>query len=104
MTTYATGKNAFGFCERCGLRYDIRDLKAETYKGNIKSNRVCGPCFDEDHPQNFLGTITVDDPQALRRPVPEIGTDAINAFSDVRSKPYGVYVATVIGIISVSTT
>lgn len=74
-TTFASGKYAHGFCERCGQRARLFDLKSETVRGKAKSNRVCPSCFDPDHPQNFLGTTPVNDPQALRRPATDLGLE-----------------------------
>jgi hypothetical protein len=102
MVEYAKGKSAYGFCERCGLRYALADFKSEYVKGVEKKNRVCHECWDADHPQNFVGTFKVSDPQALRRPVPEIGADSINAFPTVTAELRGLYVATVIGRVTIT--
>jgi hypothetical protein len=68
---FASGKKAFGFCERCNFRFPLAKLKPESVRGNPKYNRVCKQCWDKDHPQNFQGMYPVDDPQALRRPAPD---------------------------------
>jgi len=102
MTEFAKGKSAYGFCERCGFRYDLGEFKSEFVKGIEKKNRVCSDCWDSDHPQNFVGTFKISDPQGLRRPVPEIGTDSINAFPTVTAKPRGLYVAIVIGRVTIT--
>ena len=68
---FAAGKKAFGFCQRCGFRYDLRKLKAQTIKQKTTALRVCPECLDEDHPQLMLGTFPIDDPQALRNPRPD---------------------------------
>lgn len=80
MTVYARGLRAYGFCERCGFRYDLKDLRSETFKLNPLNNRVCQDCADEDHPQDWVGTIKIHDPQALRRPAPDIGVDDSRGF------------------------
>jgi len=103
MTSFASGRNAYGFCERCGLRYDYAEFKAETVKGVPKNNRVCPECWDGDHPQNFVGTFKIEDPQALKRPVAEINTDAINAFPTLYVRPYGMYTSVIIGSVRVTT-
>jgi len=66
VASYAKGKKAFGFCDRCGFRYDLRDLKSETVNLVSTNLLVCEECWDPDHPQNMLGRIRYDDPQALR--------------------------------------
>lgn len=69
---FATGKHAFGFCERCGQRYDLHDLR-EQYENLLPTGmRVCFECDDEDHPQLQLGKVPMDDPQALRNANPDI--------------------------------
>lgn len=70
MSAYAEGKKAFGFCDRCGFRYKLRELKAETVNLASTNLLVCPECWDPDHPQNMLGRLRVDDPQALRNPRP----------------------------------
>jgi len=67
---YAKGNKAFGFCDRCGFRYNLRELKTETVNLSPTNLRVCPVCWDQDQPQNMLGRIPVDDPQALRDPRP----------------------------------
>ncbi len=70
MGSYAKGKKAFGFCDRCGFRYDLKDLKTETVNLATTNLLVCPECWDPDQPQNMLGRVKVDDPQALRNPRP----------------------------------
>lgn len=69
--TFARGKKAFGFCDRCGFRSLLNRLKTETVRGVSSNNLVCPSCWDEDHPQNFQGMQAVIDPQALRAPRPD---------------------------------
>tara|TARA_R110000744_G_scaffold78090_1_gene154075 strand:+ start:127 stop:1005 length:879 start_codon:yes stop_codon:yes gene_type:complete len=67
---YAKGSRAFGFCDRCGFRYNLKELRTETVNLSSTNLRVCPVCWDPDQPQNMLGRIPVDDPQALRDPRP----------------------------------
>ena len=69
--TYAAGKKAFGFCDRCGFRYALRKLKKEVVKTKVTGLLVCPECWSPDHPQLLLGTFPVYDPQALRNPRPD---------------------------------
>lgn len=69
---FATGKKAFGFCDRCGFRAALQSLKSETVRGKIRYNRVCRACWDPDHPQNFQGMQDMSDPQALKDPRPDL--------------------------------
>lgn len=69
---FASGKNAFGFCDRCGQRAELHALK-EQYENLLPIGiRVCEECLDIDHPQLQLGRIPMDDPQALRNARPDI--------------------------------
>ena len=72
---YAAGKKALGICDRCGFRFLLKKLKGETRKGASVGNLVCVSCFDEDHPQLMVGSRPVSDPQALRNPRPDNGTE-----------------------------
>ena len=61
--TFATGKYAFGFCDRCGQRYDLNDIKKETqFNGAETGIRVCSECTDAPEPDQ---RIRINDPQAL---------------------------------------
>ena len=67
----ATGKYAFGICDRTGFRYPINELVYEFDKGKRKGLRVGRDVADRDHPQNFIGRIKTDDPQSLRDARPD---------------------------------
>ena len=65
---YSSGKWAHGFCDRCGQRYQLKELKKLTIKTKVTNILVCPSCWDPDHPQLLLGLFPVYDPQALRNP------------------------------------
>lgn len=69
---FARGKKAFGFCDRCGQRYDLGKLKPQVLKQKITNIRCCPECLDKDQPQLMLGTFPIDDPQALRNARPDV--------------------------------
>jgi len=71
MNVFARGKLAYGFCDKCGQRYDLVDLKTEYDTGVSRHNRVCPECWDPDHPQNFLFRVRTDDRISLRDPRPD---------------------------------
>jgi|TARA_Y100000296_G_scaffold35353_1_gene40977 hypothetical protein len=73
---YAQGAYAYGFCDRCGFRYDLHELKREVEDQRLNGLRVCETCLDVDHPQLRLGEIPIDDPQALFDPRPDIAQTA----------------------------
>jgi hypothetical protein len=63
---YARGSQAWGMCQRCGLRALLRDL---VFDGYMPGLRVHPECFDARHPQEFLQDVT--DPIALWKPAPD---------------------------------
>ena len=73
---FAVGKKAFGFCDRCGFRYLLVDLRVEVVALQDTSIKVCPECFDPDQPQLQLGRYEFNDPQALRNPRPDTAQSA----------------------------
>lgn len=65
------GSKAFGYCDRSGFRYPLKDLVYEVRDGVRTGFRVGRDIADPDHPQNFLGRLKIFDPQSLRDPRPE---------------------------------
>lgn len=76
---YAKGSRAFGYCDRTGARYPLKDLVWEYQNGQRTGLRVGKDVVDPDHPQNFLGRVRVVDPQALRDPRPDTALAASRA-------------------------
>lgn len=73
---YAKGKLAFGFCDTCGQRYDLKELKVQIVAGRATNIKNCMYCLDKDQPQYFLGRVPINDPQALPNPRPDTAQDA----------------------------
>jgi hypothetical protein len=71
MATYAYGKRAFGFCDRCAQRYPLQTLQKQIYNQIPINLLVCPECLDVDNPQLQLGKYPVIDPIALRNPRPD---------------------------------
>ena len=69
--SYASGKHAYGICDRTGFRYPLEDLVYEFQDGHRTGFRVGRDVVDPDQPQNFLGRIRVVDPQSLLNPRPD---------------------------------
>ena len=67
---FASGKHAFGFCDICGFRYPLHELKTEVINLEQTDTRACPECWSPDNPQTQLGRYSFDDPQALRNPRP----------------------------------
>jgi len=82
----ARNKYAFGFCDRTGFRYPLKDLVPE-YRNGVKTGFLVGrDIVDPDQPQNFLGRIKINDPQSLRNPRPDtalLASRAIVGFDPV---------------------
>jgi hypothetical protein len=77
--SFAKGKLAFGFCDTCGQRYDLKDLKIQVVAGRQTNIRNCPECLSKDHPQLFLGRVPINDPQALKNPRPDTSLDESTA-------------------------
>ena len=71
MSAYARGKHAFGICDRSGFRYKLSDLVWEYQNGTKTGLRIGRDIVDPDQPQNFLGRLKINDPQALLNPRPD---------------------------------
>lgn len=71
MSTFANGKKAFGFCDRTGWRYNLRDLVRQIEDGQWNGLLVGRDVVDQDQPQLKLGDVDANDPQALRNPRPD---------------------------------
>jgi hypothetical protein len=79
--TFASGRHAFGFCDVCGQRYPLAELKHVVVKQKITGTKACPECWDVDHPQLMLGTFPVYDPQALREPRVDVNRNVSNTLT-----------------------
>ena len=69
--SYAKGRYAFGFCDKTGVRYPLKDLVPE-FQNGVKTGFLVGrDVVDPDQPQNFLGRLKIFDPQSLQNPRPD---------------------------------
>jgi len=57
MSSYAKGKHAFGFCDRTGFRYPLRDLVRQIEDGRWNGLLVGRDVVDQDQPQLKLGDV-----------------------------------------------
>ncbi len=57
-----------GLCDRCGLRYDLDDLKMEYILGRQTGLLTCPSCYDESHPQLDTRHIKTNDKQSVKNP------------------------------------
>ena len=51
MSSFAKGKHAYGFCDRTGFRYPIRDLVRQIEDGRWNGLLVGRDVVDQDQPQ-----------------------------------------------------
>lgn len=61
---FASNKNAYGICDRCGFRYGLRELRKEW-----NGLKTCPECFEPKHPQ-LEPILQPVDPEALRQARP----------------------------------
>lgn len=80
---YAKGKHAYGFCDRTGFRYPLKDLVYEYKDGKRTGLRVGRDMVDEDHPQNNLGETRVNDFQSLYDPRPDRTVESLWGWNPV---------------------
>ena len=79
----AVGKHAYGICDKTGFRYKLSDLVFETKNGARTGMRVGNDVVDQDHPQNFLGRVRVNDSESLLNARPNrTEPDSINILQD----------------------
>lgn len=69
--SFAKGKYAYGYCDRTGFRYPLKDLVPQRENGVPNGLRVGRDVVDKDHPQLKIGDVDASDPQALRDPRPD---------------------------------
>lgn len=67
-TLYASGKLAWGICDRCGFRVLLNTLRSTIILGKPTGVMVCRTCHEPDHPQLWVGRQQINDPQALKNP------------------------------------
>jgi|TARA_R100001086_G_scaffold194367_1_gene111279 hypothetical protein len=72
-SSYTSGKHAFGFCDRTGFRYPLKDLVPQIENLRPNGLLVGRDVVDKDQPQLQLGRLRTADPQALRNPRPDTG-------------------------------
>ena len=113
MSSYAKGSKAFGFCDRTGFRYPLRDLVRQIEDGRWNGLLVGRDVVDQDQPQLKLGDVNASAPQALRFPRPDSSIDesrALSAFDPVGggntalgSRTVGLDMAGAVGRVTVET-
>tara|TARA_R100001377_G_scaffold76656_1_gene53656 strand:+ start:578 stop:943 length:366 start_codon:yes stop_codon:yes gene_type:complete len=68
---FASGNKAIAYCDVCGWRFKLKELRSLIVKNRDTNIKACIECWNEGQPQLRLGDFPVDDPQALRNPRPD---------------------------------
>jgi|TARA_R110001583_G_scaffold101153_1_gene247514 hypothetical protein len=111
--SYASGKYAFGYCDRTGFRYKLKDMVEQYEGGRPTGLRVGRDVVDKDQPQLQLGRFNTNDPEALRNARPDgslAESRKLYAFNPVGggnsalgSRTVGLDIAAAVGRVTVST-
>jgi hypothetical protein len=71
MSNQSTGKYAYGFCDRTGFRYPLKDLVPQI-ENEVPNGLLVGKdMVDIDHEQLQIGRVDASDPQTLDNPRPD---------------------------------
>lgn len=71
MSAFSKGSKAFGFCDRTGHRYPLKDL-VEQYENGVPNGMMVGKdMVDIDHEQLQISDVDASDPQTLQDPRPD---------------------------------
>lgn len=113
MSAFAAGKKAFGFCDRTGFRYPLKDLVRQIEDGRWNGLLVGRDVVDQDQPQLKLGDVDANDPQALRDPRPDkelVQSRGLAAWNPVGggvtqlgSRTVGLDIVAEVGVVTVET-
>ena len=111
--SYANGKYAFGYCDRTGFRYKLKDMVEQYEGGRPTGLRVGRDVVDKDQPQLQLGRFNTNDPEALRNARPDgnlaesrklYSWDPVGGGnSALGSRTVGLDIAAAVGNVTVST-
>jgi hypothetical protein len=77
----APRKHAYGFCDRTGFRYDLKDLIPQFENGKPNGLLVGRDMADIDHEQLRIGDVDASDRQALDDPRPDTNLNESRALS-----------------------
>ena len=91
----AKASRAFGFCDRTGFRYPLKDLVQQFENGRPNGMLVGRDVVDIDHEQLRIGEVNTSDSQSLKNPRPD--TSLIENRALYSWKPVGVNMPNMIG-------
>ena len=75
---YAPGRNAVGFCRRCGDKVKLSALRPDGENNLL----VCRDCYDIKHPAKM--PIDTSDAMLLKNPAPDLDLVASRVLTDDR--------------------
>ena len=112
MGAFAKGSKAYGFCDRTGARYPLKDLVRQ-FENRVPNGLLVGrDVVDIDHEQLRLGDVDASDPQTLKNPRPDKGlveSRALSAWNPVGggitqmgSRTVGLDISVEVGQVTVS--
>lgn len=84
---FANGAKAFGFCDVCGFRFNLKELKNLVVKTRQTQIKACKACWTPDQPQLLLGMTPISDPQAIRDPRPDTNTWYASGTTGIQTSP-----------------
>ena len=67
----SSSKHAYGYCDRTGFRYPLKDLVRQYENKRWNGLMVGRDQVDQDHPQLRLGEVDASDDQSLLNPRPD---------------------------------
>lgn len=76
-----SNKNAFGFCDRSGFRYPLKDLVDQYINRKPTGLLVGKDMLDIDHEQLQIGDVEANDRQTLDDPRPDTSLAASRALT-----------------------
>lgn len=100
----ATGKHAYGFCDRTGFRYPLKDLVPQYENGKPNGLLVGRDMVDIDHEQLRVRDLKVNDDQSLKNPRPDpdlVASRALTSWNPVGA--IGLGMTGSVGKVTVST-
>ena len=112
MSAFAKGSKAYGYCDRTGFRYPLKDLVRQFENRRPNGMLVGRDVVDIDHEQLQIGQVDSSDPQTLKNPRPDkelVESRALFAFDPVGggvtvfgSRTLGLDVTAAVGRVSIS--
>lgn len=102
MGAFASGKHALAICDRCGTTCKLRELKRLVNNNQLTGLKVCGDCWEPDHPLNSPPLRTAD-AEALFEPRPDERSADLRNIAWGWKPVYGMEAVGSVGTVTVQT-